>query len=188
MNGWPCGRALRGLTITIFKIVFTRAANWNRVYSNGINKAHKCIKISLYTEWNPTCFGQPCGHLQGSKVQRLYTLKKFPDGVIGIFNWHNPSCRTMALASTQPLTEMSRNEMSCNPCTGLDRPWGFQEAEIPRFQDSRHMKVVRLAAYAPTAFTPQEIFLVLISVRGCVNPLAILRQEGLCQWKIPMTP
>jgi hypothetical protein len=29
-----------------------------------------------------------------------------PD-VIGIFHWHNPSGRTMALGSTQPLTEMS---------------------------------------------------------------------------------
>ena len=30
-----------------------------------------------------------------------------PDGVIGIFHWHNPSGRTMAVGSTQPLTEMS---------------------------------------------------------------------------------
>jgi hypothetical protein len=30
-----------------------------------------------------------------------------PDGVIGIFQWHDPSGRTMALGSTQPLTEMS---------------------------------------------------------------------------------
>jgi len=30
-----------------------------------------------------------------------------PDGVIGIFHLHNPSDRTMALGSTQPLTEMS---------------------------------------------------------------------------------
>jgi hypothetical protein len=30
-----------------------------------------------------------------------------PDGVIGIFEWHNPFGRTMALGSTQPLTEMS---------------------------------------------------------------------------------
>ena len=29
-----------------------------------------------------------------------------PDGIIGIFHWHNPTSRTMALGSTHPLTEM----------------------------------------------------------------------------------
>ena len=34
------------------------------------------------------------------------------DGVIGIFHRHNPSDRTMALGSTQPLTEMSTRSFS----------------------------------------------------------------------------
>jgi hypothetical protein len=36
-----------------------------------------------------------------------------PAGVIGIFHWHNPSDCTMALGSTQPLTEMSTRCISC---------------------------------------------------------------------------
>jgi hypothetical protein len=36
-----------------------------------------------------------------------------PDGVIGIFHWHNPSGRTIALGLTQPLTEMSTRNISC---------------------------------------------------------------------------
>ena len=34
------------------------------------------------------------------------------DFVIGIFHWHNPSGRTMALESTQPPTEMSTRNIS----------------------------------------------------------------------------
>jgi hypothetical protein len=34
------------------------------------------------------------------------------DRVIGIFHWHNPSGRTTALGSTQPLTEMSTRNHS----------------------------------------------------------------------------
>jgi len=35
-----------------------------------------------------------------------------PDGVIGLFHWHNPSCRNMALGLTQSLTEMSTRNVS----------------------------------------------------------------------------
>ena len=55
--------------------------------------------------------------------------------------------------------------------------WGYQIS-----RQSAHE-----GAYASAAFIPQEIFLVFISVRGWVNPRAIVRPEGLCQWKIPMT-
>jgi len=39
-------------------------------------------------------------------------MGSIPDDIIGIFYWYNPSGRTMALGSTQPLTEMSTRNIS----------------------------------------------------------------------------
>ena len=72
----------------------------------------------------------------------------------------------------------------------MDRSWGFQEVEGPRFQESRHIKVVRLSALHTVRLYPQEkhVFLVPISVRGWVDSRTIVWHEGLCQWKTPVTP
>jgi hypothetical protein len=50
------------------------------------------------------------------------------------------------------------------------------------------MKLQGCQHYAPAAFTPQDIFLGLISVTIRADPRAIVRPEGLCQWKTPVTP
>ena len=49
-------------------------------------------------------------------LPQCFTSRKFagsiPDGVTGIFHWHNPSGRTMTLGSTQPLAEINTKNIS----------------------------------------------------------------------------
>jgi hypothetical protein len=47
-------------------------------------------------------------------------------------------------------------DINSNPITGLDRPWGFQEFDSPKFQDNQHIKVVMLSAICTGRFYSQK--------------------------------
>jgi len=69
------------------------------------------------------------------------------DGVIGFFHWHNPSDCTMALGSTQPLTEMSTRNIS----------WGWRRPV--RRADNLTTFMCRLSCNleASTSWNPQGL-------------------------------
>jgi len=70
----------------------------------------------------------------------------------------------------------------------------WQALRVPGGSGSQNFETISIwrwsgcQSYVQTAFTHQEISLVLISLTGRANPKARVHLEGSDQWKIPMTP
>jgi len=115
------------ISFQLFPQIFTKLKNsvwtnfWGRIMFN------RCIwssnyEIILHVPQCPVCkfllqlfrYLQP--FFRGSTLVNVLCYKSevrwFPDCIIEIFHWHNPSNPTMALGWTQPQTEMSTRRIS----------------------------------------------------------------------------
>ena len=93
---------LLGLILSTYSTLFPRRDRF-RLTSTDISIISLAYIIILGTavaQWLRCCATSP--KVAGS----------IPDIVIGMFHWHNPSDRTLALRSTQPLTEVSTRSIS----------------------------------------------------------------------------
>ena len=74
------------------------------------------------------------------------------------------------------------------PVQAWTGPEGSRRLRLPDFKTIVTWRWLSLSSLHTSCLYPQKVFLVLISVRGWVDPGAIVWLVGLCQWKIPMTP
>jgi len=74
-------------------------------------------------------------YLMLSQFQMFYSYITFflPDGVTGIFHWHNPSSCTMTLGLTQPLTEMSTRNISWEVKAASAQGWQHYVVTVLKF-------------------------------------------------------
>jgi hypothetical protein len=83
---------------------------------NETSKNSGYYTYNLLQNWNSLYFPYPLSLVWRSWLRHYATNRQvassIPDGVSGIFHWHNPVGRTVALGSTQPLTEMSTKNIS----------------------------------------------------------------------------
>ena len=111
-----------------------------------------------------------------------------PDGITGIFHWLYPSGRTMGLGLTQPLIEMSKDKGKAVPLQAWSGPEGSRKLRLPDFMPTAYDCGKAVSLTHRWHLPPQEIHLVLISVRGWVDHRFIVRPEGVSHWKNPMKP
>jgi len=87
-----------------------------------VDSVPTALYILYFNTWLCTSWGTRWRIWLRHRAASRKVAGSIPDGVIGIFHWHNPSGCAMAPGLTQPLTEMSATNISWGKggrCIGL---------------------------------------------------------------------
>ena len=118
-------------SLLLIPVIISPASRWR--HSESISRRisaqayiHPTVSAEEHSRWNWKKIRRSDGNLGGTRWRSWLRHRdsnrkvavSIPDGVTGIYHWFNPSGRTMALGSTQPLTEMSTRDL----------PWGVKAA------------------------------------------------------------
>jgi hypothetical protein len=88
--------------------------------------ARKYIKIIFFTKWPPTWFSQPCGNLQGGKIQRMYMLRSNSENA----QWAEKKTRTRCGNSE---TATTRNLALWTFCNSHNAFWHVKNCHEAKF-------------------------------------------------------
>jgi hypothetical protein len=113
-DAWRCQITL---TCTYVRLQQTSSSISNGPFTTILQKGKRERMLMVRNSQFWDIFHRLRGNSGGNSWFRHYTTSRkvacsIPDGVIGIFHWHNHSGRTVTLGSTQPLTEMGTRNIS----------------------------------------------------------------------------
>ena len=132
-------------------------------------------------------YGTMLGTPWSSCLRHCTTSRKvvgsIPDGVTGIFHWHNPTGPTMALGLTQPLTEMSKGgrcvrmtlEPSCAECHEI---WEPQLPGNPQGLSRPVMELLYLCLFYGKMLCPSIYYVWYCSESSTLSPSSLSSPQG----------
>ena len=98
-----------------------------------------------------------------------------PDGVIGIFHWHNPSGRIMVLGLTQPLTEMSTRNISWEVKVAGAYGWQPYHLHVPNALKSGRLNLLEPLGSVQACNAIMILFIAGVVSGDAVSPFISLR-------------